>query len=170
MQLPIYLYLVKNNNIKNSEVIGFYLQKILTGIPKIDKKSIVEQKEDALKLQGYTIDEEDLIKEFDSTYDKSKVIKSLGKTQNGFNAYSKILSKRQIESLYNLVDKKIDEAKDKILNTDFEIDPKRVGFNNVSCKYCKYKDICFMNQNNVKILEEIKDLSFLGGDDNANMD
>ena len=65
---------------------------------------------------------------------------------------------------------KIDEAKDKILNTDFEIDPKRVGFNNVSCKYCKYKDICFMNQNNVKILEEIKDLSFLGGDDNANMD
>ena len=170
MQLPIYLYLVKNNNIKNSEVIGFYLQKILTGIPKIDKKSIVEQKEDALKLQGYTIDEEDLIKEFDSTYDKSKVIKSLGKTQNGFNAYSKILSKRQMESLYNLVDKKIDEAKDKILNTDFEIDPKRVGFNNVSCKYCKYKDICFMNQNNVKILEEIKDLSFLGGDDNANMD
>ena len=170
MQLPIYLYLVKNNNIKNSEVIGFYLQKILTGIPKIDKKSIVEQKEDALKLQGYTIDEEDLLKEFDSTYDKSKVIKSLGKTQNGFNAYSKILSKRQIESLYNLVDKKIDEAKDKILNTDFEIDPKRVGFNNVSCKYCKYKDICFMNQNNVKILEEIKDLSFLGGDDNANMD
>ena len=153
MQLPIYLYLVKNNNIKNSEVIGFYLQKILTGIPKIDKKSIVEQKEDALKLQGYTIDEEDLLKEFDSTYDKSKVIKSLGKTQNGFNAYSKILSKRQIESLYNLVDKKIDEAKDKILNTDFEIDPKRVGFNNVSCKYCKYKDICFMNQNNVKILE-----------------
>ncbi len=170
MQLPIYLYLVKNNNIKNSEVIGFYLQKILTGIPKIDKKSIVEQKEDALKLQGYTIDEEDLIKEFDSTYDKSKVIKSLGKTQNGFNAYSKILSKRQMESLYNLVDKKIDEAKDKILNADFEIDPKRVGFNNVSCKYCKYKDICFMNQNNVKILEEIKDLSFLGGDDNANMD
>ena len=75
-----------------------------------------------------------------------------------------------LRALYNLVDKKIDEAKDKILNADFEIDPKRVGFNNVSCKYCKYKDICFMNQNNVKILEEIKDLSFLGGDDNANMD
>lgn len=170
MQLPIYLYLTKNNNIKNSEVIGFYLQKILTGIPKIDKKSIVEQKEDALKLQGYSIDEEDLLEEFDSTYDNSKVIKSLGKTQNGFKTYSKILSKNQIESLYNLVDDKINKARDEILNTDFEINPKRIGFNNVSCNYCKYKDICFMNQNNVKILNEIKDLSFLGGDSNANMD
>ena len=37
MQLPIYLYLSKSDNIK-SEVVGFYLQKILTGVPKLDSK------------------------------------------------------------------------------------------------------------------------------------
>ena len=65
MQLPIYLYLSKNSNIK-SEVVGFYLQKILTGVPKLDsKKDINTIKEDNLKLQGYTICDEELINEFD---------------------------------------------------------------------------------------------------------
>ena len=71
-----------------------------------------------------------------------------------------------MDSLYDLVDKKIDEARDNILDANFEIDPKRIGFNNVSCEYCKYKDICFMNENNIKVLDEIKDLDFLGGDNN----
>ena len=166
MQLPIYLYLSKNSNIK-SEVVGFYLQKILTGVPKLDsKKDINTIKEDNLKLQGYTICDEELINEFDSSYEKSEVIKSLSKTSNGFSAYSKLLTKEQMDSLYKLVDKKIDEARDNILDANFEIDPKRIGFNNISCEFCKYKDICYMNENNIKQLDEIKDLDFLGGDNN----
>ena len=166
MQLPIYLYLSKNSNIK-SEVVGFYLQKILTGVPKLDsKKDINTIKEDNLKLQGYTICDEELINEFDSSYEKSEVIKSLSKTSNGFSAYSKLLTKEQMNNLYKLVDKKIDDARDSILEADFEIDPKRIGFKNVSCEFCKYKDICYMNENNIKVLDEIKDLDFLGGDNN----
>ena len=171
MQLPIYLYLSKNGEFKNSEVVGFYLQKILTGIPKIDdKKDINAQKEDNLKLQGYSIYDEELLSVFDNTYENSKVIKSLSKSSNGFRSYSKLLTKNQMDNLYNLVDKKIDETRDSILNADFEINPKRIGFDNVSCKYCKYKDICYMNQSNINILNEIKDLDFLGGEENANMD
>jgi hypothetical protein len=166
MQLPIYLYLSKNSNIK-SEVVGFYLQKILTGVPKLDsKKNINTIKEENLKLQGYSLSDEELLNEFDSSYENSEVIKSLGKTSNGFKAYSKLLTKDQMDNLYKLVDKKIDEARDNILDANFEIDPKRIGFNNVSCEYCKYKDICFMNENNIKVLDEIKDLDFLGGDNN----
>ena len=71
-----------------------------------------------------------------------------------------------MDNLYKLVDKKIDEARDDILEANFEIDPKRIGFDNVSCLYCKYKDICYMNENNIKVLEEVKDLDFLGGDNN----
>ena len=166
MQLPIYLYLSKNSNIK-SEVVGFYLQKILTGVPKLDnKKDIKTIKEENLKLQGYSVSDEELLNEFDSSYEKSEVIKSLSKTSNGFSAYSKLLTKEQMDSLYKLVDKKIDKARDNILDANFEIDPKRIGFNNVSCEFCKYKDICYMNENNIKQLDEIKDLDFLGGDNN----
>ncbi len=166
MQLPIYLYLSKNSGIENSEVVGFYLQKILTPIPKIDDKKDYElQKEENLRLQGYSIYDEELLNLFDSSYENSRVIKSLSKTSNGFSSYSKLLTRSQMDKLEELVDKKIDEARDKILECDFEIDPKRIGFNNVSCTYCKFKDICFMNQNNVKVLKEIKDLDFLGGEE-----
>ena len=72
-----------------------------------------------------------------------------------------------MDELYKLVDKKIDEARDGILQADFDIDPKRIGFDNVSCEYCKFKDICFMKEDNIKILDEVKDLDFLGGDLNA---
>ena len=166
MQLPIYLYLSKSGN-PNAEVVGFYLQKILTGVPKLDsKKDIKSIKEDNLKLLGYSIYDEELINEFDSSYEKSEVIKSLEKTSNGFKAYSKLLTKDEMDNLYKLVDKKIDEARDDILEANFEINPKRIGFDNVSCLYCKYKDICYMNENNIEVLEEVKDLDFLGGDNN----
>ena len=32
---------------------------------------------------------------------------------------------------------------------------KRIGFDNVSCEYCKFKDICFMKEDNIKILGEV---------------
>ena len=75
-----------------------------------------------------------------------------------------------MDKLEELVDKKIDNARDMILDADFEIDPKVMKFKNISCEYCKFKDICYMNQNNIKYLKEITDLNFLGGEDNANMD
>lgn len=168
MQLPIYLYLSKSEKIENSEVVGFYLQKILNTKAIIDdKKTVLEQKEDNLKLQGYTIYDEELINEFDKSYNSSKKIKSLSTTKDGFGFYSKLLTKNQMDELYKLVDKKIDEARDNILEADFEINPKRIKGKNVSCDFCKFNDICYMNENNIKILKEIKDLSFLGGDDNA---
>ena len=171
LQLPVYLYLSKNGTLKNSEVVGFYLQKILTPIPKIDtKKDYVLQKEDNLRLQGYSLYDEELLNEFDSTYENSRVVKSLSKTSNGFSSYSKLLTKEQMDKLEELVDKKIDNARDMILSADFEIDPKVIKFKNISCEYCKFKDICYMNQNNIKYLKEITDLNFLGGEDNANMD
>ncbi|MBQ3475573.1 MAG: PD-(D/E)XK nuclease family protein [Bacilli bacterium] len=168
LQLPVYLYLSKNGEIKNAEVIGMYLQKILNNeITRDYKKTYEKQKEDLLKLNGYSLNKEEYINEFDDTYQNSEVIKSLGTTKDGFKKTAKILTKEQMDELYELVDKKIDEARDGILNADFDIDPKRIGFDNVSCEYCKFKDICFMKEENVKILEEVKDLNFLGGDLNA---
>ena len=171
LQLPVYLYLSKNSDIKNAEVVGFYLQKILNNeITKNNKKTYEKQKEDNLKLQGYSIYDVDLISIFDRSYAQSEVIKSLGTTKDGFRSYSKLLTKDQMDELYKLVDNKIDEARDNILEANFDIDPKKIGFNNVSCKYCKYKDICFMTENDINVLEEVKDLSFLGGADDAKLD
>ena len=162
MQLPIYLYLASNSKLKNVEVIGFYLQKILNNEININpKKTYLEQKEDNLKLQGYSIDKEEILELFDKSYKDSNLIKSMKIGNNGFYSYSKVLSKDNIDKIIKLVDKKIDEASNNILNNKFDINPKYIGGKNISCEFCKYKDICYMKNNDIVYLNEDKDLEFL---------
>ncbi len=163
MQLPVYLYLAKNNNkIKNAEVIGFYLQKILNNeIVKEKGKTYENQKKDNLKLQGYSINDENLLKKFDSTYKDSEVIKSMKIGSNGFYSYSKTITKEEINKLIEITEKNINKAFNDILNAKFDINPKRIGKNNVGCKFCKYKDICYMKEEDIVNLEEYKNLEFL---------
>lgn len=157
MQLPIYLYLIKNSKIKNPEFIGFYLDKLIHNKPKYNEDILKKY-----KLEGYTIDNENLISIFDKTYMDSKMIKNMKITSNGFSSYAKTISKNQIDKLIELVDKKIDEARDNILSCNFEINPKRIDNELVGCKYCKYKDVCFMKEEDIVDLKKIKfeDFSF----------
>ena len=162
MQLPVYLYLAKDGLFKNAEVIGFYLQKILNNeVVKDSKKTYISQKEESLKLNGYTVDRTDLISKFDFSYTDSEVIKSLKFGKTGFYAYSKILSEEKIDKLINIVKNNIDDAFSNILSANFDINPKRIGKNNVGCAFCKYKDICFMKEEDVVELEEHTNLDFL---------
>lgn len=163
MQLPVYLYLASNSSkIKNAEVIGFYLQKILNKeIVKEKGKTYEKQKKDNLKLQGYSINDEYLLEKFDSTYKDSEVIKSMKISNNGFYSYSKTISKEEISKLINLTEKNINKAFKDILDAKFDINPKRIGKSNVGCEYCKYKDICYMKEEDIVNLDEYKKLEFL---------
>ena len=162
MQLPVYLYLTKNSKLKNVEIVGFYLQKILNNEINIEKnKTYLEQKEDNLKLQGYSVDNVELLEQFDDSYSDSKIIKSMKTSNKGFYAYSKVLTKDQIDKIITLVDEKIDEASSNILNNKFDIEPKSINGKNISCEYCKYKDICYMKKEDIVYLKEYKNLEFL---------
>lgn len=161
MQLPVYVYLA-NNKIENAKVIGFYLQKILnTQVVRQTGKTYEKLKKDNLKLQGYSIDNQDLIGMFDSTYRSSEVIKSMKVGNNGFYAYSKILSQEKINKLIDLTKSNIDTAFKDILDCKFDINPKRIGTNLIGCEFCKYKDICYMKEENIVNLKEYKNLEFL---------
>jgi ATP-dependent helicase/DNAse subunit B len=48
--------------------------------------------------------------------------------------------------LISLVSRKIEEAASRILNADFDINPKIIDKKNIGCKYCKYKDICYLKE------------------------
>ncbi len=163
LQLPIYLYLSKNMQLKNVKVAGFYLQKILNNeIKKDEKKDYIRQKEDNLKLIGYTNDNLDILEKLDKNYENSNFIKSLKTTSKGFSHYSKMITDDQIDDLINLVDNKIITARDEILNTNFNINPKKIDNKNIGCEYCEFKDICYRRENDIVILES--------GDENANVD
>lgn len=151
MQLPVYIYLIKNE-IKDVKIGGFYLQKILNNITDKEKRL------DSLKLQGYTNSDLDIIDKVDSSFNDSKVIKSLRTSSKGFYAYSKIINDEEIDILNKVVETKIKEASIDILDSKFDINPKEMNNEVIGCKFCKYKDICFMKPKDIVTLKEVKNI------------
>lgn len=164
LQLPVYLYLSDHiNNIDNVEVLGFYIQRILNKVITYEKdKKLDDVRKENLKLQGYTISNMEKTKLVDSSFESSEIIKSLGLTKTGnFYAYSKVLSESEMDKLKKLVKSKINEMIDDILSASFEINPKKIDDEDMSCKYCKYKDICFKKEKDYKKLDKKNYKEFL---------
>ena len=152
MQLPIYMFLIKNSNIiKNVRIGGLYLQKILS------------TEEDGLKLQGYSNSDTEVLSKVDSSYMDSNLIKSMKVGNNGFYQYSKVLSDEQMDKITEIVKTKIDETSTNILNANFDINPKKIKEENKGCTYCKYKDICYMRNEDIVVLAPIDDM--FGGEE-----
>ena len=146
MQLPVYLYLANNCDVlKNIKFTGFYLQRILNlDVMKKPDKTIDELKYDSLKLDGYSTSDVNRLSVFDSTYENSEMIKSMRLKQDGsFYAYSKTLTDEEIKDILIEVNKRINEAMEKILGCDFSINPKVLKRKDKSCKFCKFKDVCY---------------------------
>ena len=163
MQLPVYIYLIKNE-ISNVKIAGFYLQKIL------NNKSSLEERKNDLKLQGYSNSDTSILSMFDSSYEDSKIVKSLKVTNSGgFYSYSKVISDEEIDILCEVVKSKINEASDNILNGKFDINPKEIDNKNIGCDFCKYKDICYMTNSDIVILKKCDNV-FEEVSGNASMD
>ncbi len=168
MQLPTYIYLVQKG-LNNYQVNGFYLQKILSE-QTLDSDDTEKDIKQNLKLTGYTINIENIISQIDDTYQNSEIIKSMKTTKNGFYVHAKILNRQNINKLVELTDNHINNLINKILNGQFEIKPKRIKNENLSCKYCKFKDICFVQEKDIQDLKEVKFKDIIGDDNNAEMD
>ena len=155
LQLPVYIYLTKNGLHKNIKITGFYLQKILNN-SSVDCDDVEEDLRKKLKLDGFTIDDEDLINKFDSSYENSEVIKGMSVTSKGFSRYAKLVSSENIEKISSLVDEKIDEVVGSIDNVNFDINPKRINGELVGCQFCNFKDVCFRKEEDIVDLEYTK--------------
>lgn len=170
MQLPIYMYLTKNLKEK-VEIAGIYLQKILLKEVSRDwNKSLETQKQNQLKLWGYSTSDETILEKFDHSYVDSNVIKGMKKSSKGFYAYSKVLKKSQMEQLILLAEENIKKAAIQIENGKFHINPKKIGFTNIGCEFCSFRDLCYQKEKDTIILKEYKNLEFLGGEEDASMD
>lgn len=162
MQLPIYLYLAKNTNkLKNVEIAGFYLQKILNNeIVKDYKNSYIKLKEDNLKLVGYSNSDINVLSKFDTTYEDSRIVRSLKTSSKGFYAYSKVIDNENIDKIVNIIENKIRENAKDIEEAKFDINPKKQKDDLIGCKFCKFNDICFRKEEDIVKIKEYKDLNF----------
>ncbi len=163
LQLPIYMYFAKSMY-PDIKIGGFYLQKILNN-PKVDES--IEDKRKSLKLEGFSSSNIEVLKNIDYSYENSEVIKSLKLTKNGFASYSKVLSDKNIEEVLKITKEKIQQAASNIVNGNFSINPKEINNINIGCTYCKFKDLCFMKEEDIVKLEDNKIKDILGGEEDA---
>lgn len=161
LQLPSYLYLLQEDP---SKIIGFYLQHLVA--PKYvydEKKDIETQKNEDMKLTGFTSSDISRINILEDLDGKSNVVSKLAITKNGeLSKNSKVISDEDMKDMIKLVEDKILKASTSILNNDFSINPKVIDNKNVSCTYCRYKDICYKRIKDyvyyeTKKEEEVKD-------------
>ena len=119
-------------------------------------ESLEESKKESLKLEGYTTNDEDILKHLDRSYENSELIKNLKVTKNGFYRFAKIVSDNEILEINKQVEDNIKEAYTNITNGNFTINPKVIKDENISCKFCPFSDVCFKNSN---------DIVYLGGEE-----
>ena len=134
IQLPIYLYLSSKLNLKNIVYSGFYLQKF-----NITEKDY--------RLIGYSNSDASVLERFDREYYNSKIIKGM-KTKNDGSFYksAKVLSNDEIKEITDITESQIKNVIENIQNNNFDINPKISEGKNISCTYCKFKDICFVTK------------------------
>lgn len=154
LQLPIYLYLIKKSSIFENPIIGgIYLQSIIPERIKYnDKEDYKMQRRKMMLLNGFTLENKDILPLIDDTYENSSIIQSLKvKNDGAFYKSSKTIDNKKIDEIYNLVEKYINETVNNIKNNNFEITCKIIdNKDDISCKYCPYKNICFKtNKNNI---------------------
>ena len=155
LQLPIYLYLVKNSEIKDIIFGGFYLQRIIHNKEiAMDNKTLKQIKEDNLKLYGYSNSDENILEKFDINFQNSSLIKGLrAKASGEFYKSAKVMNNEEINNLVDTVEEKLDLACKNILDAKFSINPKVINDENVSCKFCHFQSICYAKEDDKRVIE-----------------
>ncbi len=127
------------------EIAGIYVQHILDLDEKFEvDKDFLAEKQKKLKLDGLTFNDINLISNFDDTYEKSEVIKSLSTNKDGELKNNKhLLSLDERDTLITLMDSIIINAIDSVCDGKFDISPIKIEKHADGCEYCDYKDICY---------------------------
>ena len=150
LQLPLYIYLVNKSNLfKNPTFIGFFYQFLLQNYKdEIDRKK-------NLRLVGYTTDDKVLLSYLDEDYENDSFVKGLSVTKTGnLSSRSKVLNEEDLEKMLNSIDKALDKALKIIENNNFVISPKIVNNKNISCEFCPFKEVCFVDALDYVYLEK----------------
>ena len=163
LQLPVYAYLVKKGLDDKAKIAGFYLQKLLDNV-SVDAKDVESEKKKNLYLNGFTNSDLSVLEKFDTTYENSQMIKSLKVTQKGFSAYSKMINNEEIDKMINIVDEKINEVINAVEKADFKINPIRIDGEMVGCAFCKFKDLCYLKEEDIKDVKGVKFKDIVGGE------
>ena len=93
-------------------------------------------------MQGLVLDDLDVLKAMDKDIeDESKVIPASIKKDGEFTKASKVISKKDFDTLQKFVNKKFQHSGNAILAGDVTINPYKVK-QKVPCTFCNFKSVC----------------------------
>lgn len=156
MQLPTYSFLLHNSlQFCQYTIAGLYINSITNSAMKasIGEDEIIPS---YLKLNGLTIDDVDTVKLIDKTFadGNSKFIQGVNLVASGgFSKKAKIASKAEFDNYESIV-KEIYETKNReIRENKFEISPSYISDDKNACKYCPYRDICYVSVKDRRVIK-----------------
>ena len=76
------------------------------------------------------------------------------KSDGSFYTSSNVLSNDEMDDLVSKIDILINNTIKSIENGEFNINPKVYKKKNISCEYCNFKDICFVQKDDEVVLED----------------
>lgn len=156
MQLPTYALLTQNSAyFHDKELIGLYIENIFANKIGVSGEDLDSFYQDAYKLKGVSSNDIEKMATFDATCRDSIFIKSYKLTKdNQFNRYAKVNDFDGFKKMMEVAKENFLKADELICQGDFRINPKIVGKNTESeCKYCPFKDICGVEDNDYEHLE-----------------
>ena len=149
LQLPTYCLLAINDDeFKNYEIIGTFINNV------VDSKLSYGNESEALidpffKLHGQAANDLELISQIDKTIcdGKSEFIKSVSLSkEGGFRKSDSLVSKDEFNNYAEVALRKYLEADANIRKNNFSINPLFKSKSDNACKYCEYKDLCFVKK------------------------
>ena len=155
LQLPIYIYLVKNLY-PNLDFGGVYLNYLILDNYKLTDKdkvipNYIDKKNESLKFYGFTTSEIDRIEKVDNDYLSQKYLKNLSFTKTEeISQKSKTLSDIDIKNIVESVDIIIKKVIEEIKNGKFDITNKKLNNQilDTQSNYL-YKDISYATEEDI---------------------
>ena len=155
LQLPIYIFLVKNLY-PNLDFGGVYLNYLILDNYKLTDKdkvipNYIDKKNESLKFYGFTTSEIDRIEKVDNDYLSQKYLKNLSFTKTEeISQKSKTLSDIDIKNIVESVDIIIKKVIEEIKNGKFDITNKKLNNQilDTQSNYL-YKDISYATEEDI---------------------
>lgn len=179
LQLMIYFYFL-NYDEKRGEITKFggsYLSHAIPNkpLPYEKGKAYTYLLDDLFRYDGYTINNRDMLNLIDNSFvdgEEKSYIRGIGFKADGElkqTSLNHMISEEEYDALLRLVGEKIDEVVDRIYSGYFPISPQVINKNDVKkldtdglpCKYCMYRAICYVTEDDIVTKKPYKDFSFL---------
>lgn len=160
LQLPTYCLLAKKDDaFKDYTIIGIFINNVVNTklTYGVDEEALIDP---YFRLNGKVTADIDLIGQIDKTIynGKSEFIKSVSITKEGrFAKSNSLVSPSEFDEYAEIALRKYLEADANIRNNNFIINPLFKSKSDNACKYCEYRDICYVKKNQRRYLYDPKD-------------